>query len=66
MIWSELRDDQCPGCEAPLDAADHLERHDVTFATGEFSGEPGTVLVAECGCGATSVIPLCVNLRRAA
>ena len=66
MIRAELHDDHCSGCGAPLIQAEYIERHDVTFATGEFRGEPGTVIVAECGCGATSVVPLCVNLRRAA
>ena len=66
MIRSELRGDFCPACEGRLGAADYLERHDVTFVSGEFSGEPGTVIVAECSCGQTSVVPLCVNLRPAA
>jgi hypothetical protein len=66
MIRAELRDDPCPACEARLSAADYLERHEVVFATGEFSGEPGTVIVAECPCGITSVIPFSVNLRRVA
>ena len=66
MINSELTDDYCPACGARLSLADYLERHDVVFATGEYRGEPGTVIVAECSCGATEVIPLCVNLRRVA
>ena len=66
MINSELTDDYCPACGARLSLADYLERHDVVFATGEYRGEPGTVVVAECPCGTTSVIALSVNLRPAA
>ena len=66
MIYAELRDDSCYGCGTRLSAADYLKRHNVTFASGEFSGEPGTVIVAECPCGITSVIPFSVNLRRVA
>ena len=66
MIRRELHDDRCPACETRLSAADYVQRHDVVFATDEFSGEPGIVIVAECSCGITSVIPLCVNLRRVA
>ena len=66
MIYSELREDQCVGCGKLRSAADHLERHEVVFATGEFRGEPGIVIVAECSCGHTAVIPLSVSPRRAA
>ena len=66
MSRSELRDDHCGGCGASLAGADHVERHEIVFASGEFRGEPGTVIVAECSCGATSVVPLSVDLRRAA
>ena len=38
----------------------------LVYATGEYAGEPGTVIVAECPCGITSVIALSVNLRPAA
>ncbi len=66
MIRRELHDDLCHACQARLSSADYLERHNVVFATDEFSGEPGTVIVAECSCGITSVIALSVNLRPAA
>ena len=66
MIRAELRHDSCYGCGASLSTAEHLERHEITFASGEFRGEPGTVIVAECRCGITSVIPFSVDLRRAA
>ena len=65
MIRSELRDDQCVGCGAALHGAE-VNRAAVTFARGEYAGERGVVIVAECSCGATSVIPLCVDLRPAA
>lgn len=66
MIRSELRDDQCVGCGASLDRAEYVERHEVVFAKGEFAGERGIIVLAECSCGITSVVPLCVDLRRAA
>ncbi len=66
MTRSELRDDSCYGCGASLSAADHVEPHEMVYATGEYAGEPGIVVVAECSCGHTSVIPLSVDLRRAA
>ena len=66
MIRSELHHDSCYGCGASLGVADYLERHEVVFASGEFSGEPGTVVVAECSCGLTSVVALSVDPRRAA
>ncbi len=66
MTRAELHGDSCPACEARLSASDYCERHEVVFATGEFSGEPGTVIVAECSCGLMSVIALSVNLRSAA
>ena len=66
MIRGELHHDLCYGCGAPLSEADSVQRHDVVFATDEFSGEPGVVIGAECSCGITSVIPLSVNLRRVA
>ena len=66
MIRSEIRDDSCVGCGTSLNRAEYLERHAVVFAKGEFAGEPGTVIVAECHCGHTTVVPLSVDLRRAA
>ena len=63
---SELRGDNCPACAEPLSAAEYVTRHAVTFSKGEFRGEPGTVIVAECRCGHTAVVPLSVDLRRAA
>ena len=66
MIRRDLNDDSCHACEARLSAADYLERHQVVFANGEYAGEPGTVIVAECPCGITSVIALSVDLRPAA
>ena len=66
MIRSEIRDDSCVGCGASLDRAEYLERHAVVFAKGEYAGEPGIVIVAECHCGITTVVPLSVDLRRAA
>ena len=66
MTRAELGDDPCPVCEARLSTADYVERHEIVFATGEFSGQPGTAIVAECSCGITSVIPLSVNLRKVA
>ena len=66
MIRTELHHDLCYGCGARLSAADYVQRHDLVFATDEFEGEPGTVIVAECSCGITSVIPFAVNLRRVA
>ena len=66
MIRAELHGDHCGGCGAPLAGADYVERHQVVFGAGEFRGEPGTVIVAECSCGATEVIPLSVDLRRVA
>ena len=64
MIRTELHDDRCPTCDARLSAADYLNRHEVVFATGEYRGEPGMVIVCECPCGLTSVIPLSVSPRR--
>ena len=66
MIRAELHGDHCGGCGAPLARADYLERHQVVFGAGEFHGEPGVVIVAECACGHTSVVPLSVDLRRVA
>ena len=66
MIRSEIRDDSCVGCGASLDRAEYVERHEVVFAKGEYAGARGVVIVAECSCGHTSVIPLSVDLRRAA
>ncbi len=65
MTRGEFRDDRCM-CGARLSGADHVERHKVVFASGEFEGEPGVAIIAECACGQTSVIALAVNLRRAA
>ena len=66
VIRAALLADSCPVCATPLSSADYLERHEVTFVKGEFRGEPGTVIVAECSCGHTAVIPLSVSPRRAA
>ena len=66
MIRSELRDDSCHVCKTRLSAADYLERRDVVYARGEYAGESGVVILAECSCGITSVIALAVNLRPAA
>ena len=66
VIRSELHDDQCVGCGDQLSVADYVQRASVTFARGEYAGERGVVIVAECSCGATSVVPLSVNLRPAA
>ena len=66
MIRSELRDDQCVGCGLSLQKADYVERHEVVFAKGEYAGARGVVIVAECHCGITTVVPLSVDLRRAA
>ena len=65
MIRSELRDDHC-WCGTSLDRATSVQREDVTYTAGEFRGEPGTVIIAECSCGITSVIPFSVDLRRVA
>lgn len=66
MIRAELHDDHCIGCGVLLDRAEYVERHDVTFAKGEYAGEPGIIVLAECVCGHTTVVPLCVDLRRVA
>ena len=66
MIRCELRNDQCVGCGASLDRAEYVERHPVVFARGEFAGCRGVVIVAECSCGHTKVVPLSVDLRPAA
>lgn len=66
MNRSELRDDYCPVCETRLSEAEHVTRHPVVYSTDEFYGEPGFVIVAECSCGHTAVIPLSVDLRRVA
>ena len=66
MIRSELHGERCHGCGAPLTEADYYERHPVVFARGEFAGCRGVVIVAECSCGHTKVVPLSVDLRPAA
>ena len=66
MMRSELRDDECGGCGSSLTEADYVERADAIFAHGEFVGERGVVIVAECACGTTEVVPLSVDLRPAA
>lgn len=66
MIRSELCDDRCSGCAASLNRAAYAGRESVTFARGEYAGERGVVILAECGCGATSIVPLLVDLRPAA
>ena len=58
--------EQCGGCGVPRAGADYVERHEVVFAKGEFAGERGIIVLAECVCGITSVIPLSVDLGRAA
>ena len=66
MIRAELCDDQCVGCGSSLERAEHVERERVTFARGEYAGERGDVVPAECDCGHTTVIALSVDLRPAA
>ena len=61
MIRSELRDDRCSGCGASLAKAASVERESVTFAGGEYAGDPGVVLVVRWHCGRESVIPLSVS-----
>ena len=66
MIRTELREDQCVGCGSSLEQVEHVERERVTFARGEYAGEPGSVMVCECDCGATTVVAYSVDLRPAA
>ena len=49
-----------------MEGAEYVKRHEVVYATGEFYGEPGTVIVCECDCGATTVVAYSVDLRPAA
>ena len=65
MIRSELHDSHCSGCGASLAKAASVKREDVTFTTGEFSGEVGVVLVVRCHCGHESRVPLSVDPRSA-
>ena len=65
MIAAELHEERC-WCGASLGDAVRVRRENVIFTAGEFRDEPGVVAVALCRCGLTSVIPLVVNLRRAA
>lgn len=66
MIRYELRNDRCFGCGASLNRAAYVGREDVVYVRGEFAGEHGIVILAECSCGLTSVVPLSVSPRKAA
>ena len=66
MIRAELHDSDCRYCGESLKEAAYVGREDVTYTRGEFAGESGVALIALCGCGMTSVVPLSVDLRRAA
>ena len=66
VIRAELYDSHCVGCGASLARAASVERKNVTYTAGEFAGERGTVIVAECACGLITEIPFSVDLGRAA
>ena len=66
MIRVELRDDHCVRCGSSLEGAEYVERERVTYVSGEFAGERGSVIVCECDCGATTVVAYSVDLRPAA
>jgi len=66
VIRAELHNDQCDGCGSSLHNAEYIGRERVIFARGEYVGECGVVILAECSCGLTAVIALSVSPRRAA